>query len=101
MLLKNFILFFCVSLFSMIFAFTFLLLNTEVQIGNKIEEGTFHANHPFVFYIEDETTGTILYIGKIQNPLNTSGTTGKVQQEFPSRFNPDTAIVTPNSGKLP
>ncbi|XP_012064085.1 PREDICTED: uncharacterized protein LOC105627412 [Atta cephalotes] len=70
---------------------------TEIQIGNKIEEGTFHANRPFVFYIEDETTGTILYIGKIQNPLNTSGTTGKVQQEFPSRFNPDTAIVTPNS----
>ncbi|KYQ54644.1 Serpin B3, partial [Trachymyrmex zeteki] len=54
---------------------------TEIQIGNKIEEGTFHANHPFVFYIEDETTGTILYVGKIQNPLNISGTTGKVQQE--------------------
>ncbi|KYM94473.1 Serpin B3, partial [Cyphomyrmex costatus] len=70
---------------------------TEIQIGNKIEEGTFHANHPFVFYIEDETTGTILYVGKVQNPLNTSGTTGKVQQEFPSRFNPDAATVTPNS----
>ncbi|XP_011685298.1 PREDICTED: heparin cofactor 2-like isoform X2 [Wasmannia auropunctata] len=69
---------------------------TEIQIGNKIDDGTFNANHPFVFYIEDETTGTILYIGKFQNPLKTSGTTGKVQQQFPSRFNPDTATVTPN-----
>ncbi|XP_012528497.1 uncharacterized protein LOC105832254 [Monomorium pharaonis] len=70
---------------------------TEIQIGNKIEESTFHANHPFVFYIEDETTGTILYIGKVQNPTSASGTTGKVQQEFPSRFNPDTAIISPTS----
>lgn len=74
---------------------------SEVQIGNKIEEGTFHINRPFVFYIEDETTGTILYIGKVQNPLNTFGTTGKVQMvEIPSRFNPDTTSVTPNPGKL-
>lgn len=74
---------------------------SEIQIGNKIEESTFHANHPFVFYIEDETTGTILYVGKVQNPMSASGTTGKVQQEFPSRFNPDTATITPTSGKLP
>lgn len=73
---------------------------TEIQIGNKIEEGTFHANQPFVFYIEDETTGTILYIGIMQNPLNASGTTEKIQQEFPSRFSPDTTTVTANPGKL-
>lgn len=72
----------------------------EVQVGNKIEERTFHANHPFVFYIEDESTGTVLYIGKMQNPLSTSETTGKVQEEFPSRFSQDTANseVTPSSG---
>ncbi|XP_011879335.1 PREDICTED: uncharacterized protein LOC105568344 [Vollenhovia emeryi] len=69
---------------------------TEIQIGNKIEEGTFHANHPFVFYIEDETTGTILYVGKIQDPLNMSGNTGKVHVEFPTRINPDTTTVTSN-----
>ncbi|XP_011638346.1 uncharacterized protein LOC105428007 [Pogonomyrmex barbatus] len=69
---------------------------TEIQIGNKIEEGTFQANHPFVFYIEDETTGTILYVGKVLNPLNRSGTTGKVRQEFPSRINVETT-TTPNS----
>lgn len=75
-------------------------LHTEVQIGNKIEEGTFHANHPFVFYIEDETTGTIIYIGRVQNPLSISGTTGKVQTLFPPRVNLDTTTVAPESGKL-
>lgn len=68
-----------------------------MQIGNKIEEGTFHANHPFVFYIEDESTGTILYIGKVQNPLDTSGSTRKVQQDFPSRFAENTANTSGKS----
>ncbi|EZA57928.1 hypothetical protein X777_01942 [Ooceraea biroi] len=67
---------------------------TEVQVGNKMEEGTFHANHPFVFYIEDETTGTILYMGKVKDPLNTSGTTGKMK-ELPSRFHQDLPTMTP------
>lgn len=70
---------------------------TEVQIGNKIEDSVFHANHPFVFYIEDETTGTILYIGKVRNPLNTSGVAEKcytqAQPEFPSRLNLDTPNI--------
>ncbi|XP_012225010.1 uncharacterized protein Spn27A [Linepithema humile] len=66
---------------------------TEIQIGNKIEEGSFHANHPFVFYIEDETSGTILYVGKVKNPLSASETTGKVQHEFPSRFTDENAAM--------
>ncbi|XP_014481109.1 PREDICTED: uncharacterized protein LOC106747753 [Dinoponera quadriceps] len=57
---------------------------TEIQIGNKIEEGTFNANHPFVFYIEDETTGTILFVGVVRNPLDAPGTTAQVETE--SRF---------------
>ncbi|EFN65867.1 Plasminogen activator inhibitor 1 [Camponotus floridanus] len=69
---------------------------TEIQIGNKIEEGTFYANQPFVFYIEDETTGTILYVGLVRNPLNETGTTGKIQQELPSRFNLNATTVTPS-----
>lgn len=60
---------------------------TVVQISNKIEAETFHANHPFVFYIEDETTGTILYIGKVANPLEKFGSTGSPKQQYPSRFN--------------
>jgi len=61
-----------------------------------MQEGIFHVNHPFVFYIEDETTGTILYIGKVKNPLNTSGTTGKVK-ELPLRINQNLSTMT--SGK--
>ncbi|EFN84891.1 Uncharacterized serpin-like protein TK1782 [Harpegnathos saltator] len=72
---------------------------TEVQIGNKIEEGTFLANHPFMFYIEDESTGTILYMGKVEDPLDTSGIIEKVEQEFPSRINLDTTTLTPKPGK--
>ncbi|XP_057657339.1 serine protease inhibitor 27A-like [Diorhabda carinulata] len=44
---------------------------TELTIGNKFGEllSTFHATHPFLFYIEEETSGTILFIGKVENPL--------------------------------
>ncbi|XP_047350131.1 uncharacterized protein LOC124949306 [Vespa velutina] len=58
---------------------------TGVQIGNKISDQTFHADHPFVFYIEDESTGTILYIGKIMNPLQQEGSTGNVNVDLSSR----------------
>lgn len=82
------------------FIILIFFFNIDIQIGNKIEEGTFHANQPFVIYIEDETTGTILYVGLVQNPLNEAGTTGKIKQEFPSRLNLNTTTVTPNPGKL-
>ncbi|XP_014296435.1 alaserpin isoform X2 [Microplitis demolitor] len=58
---------------------------TEVNIGNKVAEQIFHANHPFIFYIEDETTGTILYMGKVINPLEGSGgieTPGSLSQQL-------------------
>ena len=28
----------------------------------------FNANHPFVFVIQDKTTGNILFLGKVANP---------------------------------
>lgn len=34
--------------------------------GNDTRE--FIANRPFVFIIEDETTGTLLFAGKVTNP---------------------------------
>ncbi|XP_074098921.1 uncharacterized protein LOC141527388 isoform X2 [Cotesia typhae] len=46
---------------------------TEVNIGNKVADQTFYADHPFIFYIEDETMGTILYMGRVINPLEGSG----------------------------
>lgn len=65
------------------------LLFLEIDIGNKIEDQTFHADRPFLFYIEDETTGTIIYVGKIMNPLDKStNAESSNQQHSPSKFGP-------------
>ncbi|XP_043481422.1 uncharacterized protein LOC122510672 [Leptopilina heterotoma] len=72
---------------------------TEIQISNKIGEETFIANRPFVFYIEDETTGTILYMGKVVNPLEE---VGNLNTNFPTKVNQETkqptGPVSPVSG---
>jgi len=44
---------------------------TEISIVNRFGGDTtreFIANRPFVFIIEDETTGTLLFSGKVTNP---------------------------------
>ncbi|XP_008207605.3 uncharacterized protein LOC100118367 [Nasonia vitripennis] len=46
---------------------------TEIDIGNKMNDETFQADQPFLFYIEDESTGTILYMGLVKNPLEETG----------------------------
>ncbi|XP_029038073.2 uncharacterized protein LOC114873665 [Osmia bicornis bicornis] len=68
---------------------------TEIELGNKIGEETFHANRPFLFYIEDESTGTITYMGKIMNPLIMSGSTGRSNQTTLSKFG--TPVVNADS----
>ncbi|XP_015190926.1 PREDICTED: uncharacterized protein LOC107074206 [Polistes dominula] len=73
---------------------------TAVQIGNKIGDQTFHANHPFVFYIEDETTGTILYIGKVSNPLQREGNTENANVNVGSRFNEKTQNTVPSTSDV-
>lgn len=42
---------------------------TEISLVNKFGDSTkeFVANRPFVFYIQDETTGALLFAGKITN----------------------------------
>ncbi|XP_034946955.1 uncharacterized protein [Chelonus insularis] len=40
-----------------------------------VTDQQFYADHPFAFYIEDEITGTILYMGRVTNPLESSGST--------------------------
>ncbi|XP_043487510.1 uncharacterized protein LOC122514639 isoform X1 [Polistes fuscatus] len=70
---------------------------TAVQVGNKIGDQTFYANHPFVFYIEDETTGTILYIGKVMNPLQQEGSTKNKNVNTSSRFNEKTEPTVPST----
>lgn len=44
---------------------------TEVTLVNKFGENgprEFIANRPFLFFIQDETTGALLFSGKITNP---------------------------------
>lgn len=44
---------------------------TEAGIVNKFGGDTtveFNANRPFLFYIQDETTGTLMFAGKITDP---------------------------------
>ncbi|KOC68055.1 Serine proteinase inhibitor A3K, partial [Habropoda laboriosa] len=68
---------------------------TEIEIGNKIEDETFHATRPFVFYIEDESTGTVIYVGKMMNPLDTTASTVSPKEPFASKFNPGTPNADP------
>lgn len=46
--------------------------STVINIGNKFGESetVFEATHPFLFYIEEESSGTILFVGKVDNPLD-------------------------------
>jgi serine protease inhibitor len=45
---------------------------TEVEIVNKFGGGgpkDFKADHPFLFFIEDETVGNLVFVGKVTNPV--------------------------------
>lgn len=44
---------------------------TEIELVNKFGGDTtrdFIADRPFLFYIEDESVGTVLFAGKVTNP---------------------------------
>jgi serine protease inhibitor len=46
-----------------------VLLFTGMEIKNKFGGDIyFHATHPFMFFIQDETTGTVTFVGKLINP---------------------------------
>lgn len=49
----------------------------------------FNASNPFVFYIEDENTGTVLFVGKVENPLQREQPPFREDLEYPSRFSVD------------
>jgi len=41
---------------------------TAVEVGNEAMPDGFYATRPFVFVIRDDRTGSILFIGKVENP---------------------------------
>lgn len=48
-----------------------LLFSLEIQLVNKFGgDGLqlFVANRPFLFFIEDEKLGTLLFAGKVEDP---------------------------------
>ncbi|XP_012284745.1 heparin cofactor 2 isoform X2 [Orussus abietinus] len=55
---------------------------TDVHLGNKMAEQTFYADHPFVFFIEDESTGTIVFVGKVTNPLEVASSNAVERYNF-------------------
>lgn len=61
---------------------------TEVSLVNKfgIPTAIFNASNPFVFYIEDENTGTVLFVGKVENPRQREQPPFREDLEYPSRF---------------
>jgi len=41
---------------------------TVVEVGEKAGPSGFFANRPFVFVIRDDRTGSVLFVGKVENP---------------------------------
>lgn len=46
----------------------FLSFNEEEQKVSGCRPKEFIANHPFVFFVEDDTTGAKILAGRVSNP---------------------------------
>lgn len=66
---------------------------TEVQLVNKFGEPdiSFNASYPFLFFLTEQTTGSVLFVGKVENPIHTEPI------PLPSRFSDDGPITKPIS----
>ena len=46
---------------------------SEVEISSKMQGEIFDAKRPFIFYIEDEESGEVLFMGAVKDPSNDLG----------------------------
>ena len=44
---------------------------TAVLVGTWSASPVFRADHPFLFLIQDDETGNILFMGRVMNPQGT------------------------------
>lgn len=60
-------------------------------LTNKFKEtdNVFNASHPFLFFVEEQSTGSLLFAGKVENPLET-------ESQFPYRYGEEDTV----QGKL-
>lgn len=56
-------------------------------------EVEFNASHPFLFFIEDEVTGTVIFEGKFVYPKITTANLDVAQTEPPPKFNVDVKMT--------
>ncbi|XP_068082596.1 uncharacterized protein [Anabrus simplex] len=75
---------------------------TQISTGNRFGQGLrFHANHPFLFFIEDETTGTVLFVGKVVDPTNTAELQETIPQTKNSKQKPTTNTIGTRIAEIP
>ncbi|XP_015514612.1 uncharacterized protein LOC107220504 [Neodiprion lecontei] len=82
---------------------------TVVSLGNKNSDTVVNVRHPFFFFIEDEFSGAIVFVGKVTNPLETNGFFEEPVTKSPNPFGstifsavpvaaPVTPATDPNTG---
>lgn len=57
----------------------------DIELGSKFGDADiiFNATHPFLIFVEESKTGSIVFAGKVQNPLQTESLSFP---PLPSRF---------------
>lgn len=72
------------------------ILILDIELGNKfgeVEYG-FNVTHPFLFFVDHQSTGEVLFVGKVVNPLESEPI------PIPTRFGEDSAPANGSGGRF-